>query len=154
MKDLDTQLKLFEDLTGDGGAVEAEVPVDVSKRKLATTAAKGRDRTPVFLNPDRQEDGGIGIAGLRRAWQEKAWEHAHIQPECVLVNEVRITERATRLDELANPNHQLMDSRVADCKMKKSRSRSKRIVKIGRRFSPSVWIHEIEYRRLRPDIHD
>jgi hypothetical protein len=33
---------------------------------------------------------------------------------------VRVTKSATRLDELANPNHQLMDSRVAACKIKKS----------------------------------
>jgi len=85
MKHLDAQLKVLQDLTGDGGAVEAEIPGCVVKRKLAAAATKGRGRAPVFLSPDGQEYRGVGISRLRRAWQEDAGEHAHVESERVLV---------------------------------------------------------------------
>ena len=49
MKDFDTRLKVLQDLTGDGGAVEAEIPGCVVKRKLAAAATEGRGRTQSFL---------------------------------------------------------------------------------------------------------
>jgi hypothetical protein len=40
MKHLDAQLKVLQDLTGDGGAVEAEIPRSVVKRELAAAATE------------------------------------------------------------------------------------------------------------------
>ena len=40
MKHLDAQLKVLLDLTGDGGAVEAEIPRSVVKRELAAAATE------------------------------------------------------------------------------------------------------------------
>jgi hypothetical protein len=58
-------------------------------RREAKTGSR-RYRRPrsnsVFFNPDGQEYRAAWISRLRRAWQEDAGEHAHVQPECVLVN--------------------------------------------------------------------
>jgi hypothetical protein len=65
-----------------------------------------------------------------------------------------ISKSATRLDELANPDHEFVDGRVTARKAQKPSSKSERIGQIGGRFSPGPRIRKIGNRRLRPRVSD